>query len=80
MFRPARGFVCMRCGEFVEVDDDSAAAACDCEREAERREIEQRKSREEWRRHLINRYREMLMSARWRAKRTGRQFRAEHRR
>jgi hypothetical protein len=65
-----RGFVCLCCGEFNEIDDDSVGA-CDCEREAERRE--------ERRRHLIWRYRAKLVRARLTAKRTGRQFRAEHR-
>jgi hypothetical protein len=55
-----RGFVCLRCGEFVEIDDDSVGA-CDCEREAERRE--------ERRRHLINRYRANLVRIRYRRKR-----------
>jgi hypothetical protein len=64
MFRPARGFVCMRCGEFVEIDDDSAAA-CDCEREAERLEREQF----DWRMMVINRWRARYVTVRWRRKR-----------
>jgi hypothetical protein len=64
IFRPARGFVCLRCGEFVEVDDDSAAA-CDCVRAAE---IEA-KRREELKRLLIWRYRSNLLWIRYRRKR-----------
>jgi hypothetical protein len=64
IFRPARGFVCMRCGEFNEIHDDSVGA-CDCEREAERREREQF----DWRMTVINRWRARHVMVRHRRKR-----------